>query len=492
MFRLINEAIEPQIPVNAATGGIVTFEGRVRSMAEGRTVRHLEYEAYPELALVEGTALLEEATNRFGLDWANAIHRLGRLELGDTAVWIGCGAAHRREAFEACEFLIDEMKRRLPIWKKEHYADGASEWVNLQQPNVDSIGRVELFDRQMTIPEVGPAGQTALSHAKVLVVGAGGLGSACLPYLAAAGVGTLGIVEPDVLDASNIHRQVLYSHRDLGRSKVRAASERLREMHPFVQIEAVEERLDEVNAERIITGFDVVVDGTDRFDAKFLLNDVCQVLGKPLVQASIHRFDGIIQTILPGGPCLRCQWTDAPQDGCVLTCQESGVLGVVPGFFGILQANEVLKLILGYGEPLSHMQLMADLRDSSTRTLARVKRANCVCNVSQWVAKKPSLDWEVSGEQVAKWTDPFVCVDIREDDEVRNDLDLGQLEWRHAPMSRFNSKLALFPSERSLLVCSTGVRSGKLAFRLRESGMQNVFSLGGGADRAGVSAKSPH
>lgn len=483
MFEITDQPLQPPTPDCRTSGGFVTFEGRVRTLNEGHEVERLEYEAYAELAVVEGTKLIEEAKQKFGLDWAYAVHRIGTLEIGEAAVWIGCAAAHRKEAFEACEFIIDEIKKRLPIWKKEHYADGPSGWVNLQTESAsDKLLQSDVFARQMILQEVGPAGQTALHNARVLVVGAGGLGSAALPYLAGAGVGALGIVEPDLLEASNLHRQTLYGFEEIGRSKARLAAEFLRRMHPFVQTEVFEERLTIDNAVRIIEKFDIVLDGADSLDAKFLMNDICQKLGKPLVQASIYQFEGHVQTILPGGPCLRCLWPEAPPEGCVGTCAQSGVLGVTPGFFGILQASEVLKLILGFGEVLDQSQLMVDLNDYSMMKVARAKRAGCPsCAQSAWIRDRAAVDWEVLPDQIQAWADAFVCIDLREEDEDRNRLELGQCEWRQVPLSRFNAVSAIDPETRTVLVCASGARSGRLAYRLREQDRTNIYSLKGGA-----------
>lgn len=483
MFQLTDKPIVPPTAACPAAGGFVTFEGRVRASNEGNEVQQLEYEAFDEMAVSEGLALVAEAKRTFGLDWAWAIHRTGTLDVGEVAVWIGCAAAHRKEAFLACEFLIDEMKKRLPIWKKEHYTSGASEWVNLQQEVVAAkLTKSDVFSRHLAMPEVGAEGQVALGRARVLVVGAGGLANAALPYLAAAGVGTIGIVEPDVLEASNLHRQVLFGHGDLGKSKARLAAESLRKMHPFVATEVFEERLRPENADRIIGGFDTVVDGTDRFDAKFLMNDVCQALGKPLVQASIYRFDGYLQTIMPGGPCLRCQWPNEPPDGCVRTCAEAGVLGVTPGLFGILQATETIKLIVGIGESLKDNQLLIDLRDYSMHRIRRVRRLGCSCgNATKPESATHSVPIEVTADEVRGWVEPFVCLDLREEEEQRERVELGQHAWHHTPMSRF-SPSDLPTDSRVLLVCASGMRSGRVAYGLREASRDNVFALKGGVE----------
>ena len=485
MFEITDKKIVPPEPDEPNAGGFVTFEGRVRNTNEGRPVSTLEYEALPAVAINEGTALIEEASRKFGLIWAHAIHRVGKLELGEVAVWIGCGAPHRKEAFQACEYIIDELKHRLPIWKKEHYVDGPAEWVNLHQnPPGAQIFPSDVFDRQLLMPEVGPQGQAALQKAKVLVVGAGGLASSALPYLAAAGVGKIGIVEPDLLDLSNLHRQVLFGHGEVGRSKAQLAAAAIRKIHPFAQVEAFEERLSDKNVDRITSEFDIVVDGTDRFDAKFLMNDACQRLGLPLVQASIYRMEGLVQTILPGGPCLRCLWEEEPADGCVKTCSEAGVLGVVPGFFGIIQATEVIKLITGFELPLANHQLIADLRDYSIRKIARTHREGCLCQSSpSWEPNVVCLPWEVSSDEVKGWSEPFACFDLREETESRNELQLGQQMWKYTPLSTFQPETVASHAQKILLVCASGARSGRLAFRLREQGFSHVYSLKCGASK---------
>lgn len=482
MFQITHEPIIPAEPDDPTVGGIVTFEGRVRNLNEGRAVLALEYEAFQEMAATEGTSLLKEAKLKFGLDWVAATHRIGRLEIGETAVWIGCGSPHRKEAFLACEFIIDELKHRLPIWKREHYQDGSSDWVNLHRSPIGAkIVQSDVFARQIAMPEIGPGGQLALQNARVLVVGAGGLANSALPYLAGAGVGLIGIVEPELLEPSNLHRQVLFGHNDVGRSKAQLAAASIRRLHPFTQVEAMEVRLHLGNAEGIVSRYDVVVDGTDRFDAKFLMNDVCQRLGRPLVQASIHRLDGFVQTILPGGPCLRCQWENPPLDGCVNTCEEAGVLGVVPGFFGILQATETIKLITGMGEPLSRHQLLADLRDFFCQRIARNPKPGCICSEAPgWHPIQTTLYWEVTAEAVRAWTRPFTCIDLREEDESRQKIQLGQREWRRVPLSTFQPEQELEDLGDVLLVCATGGRSARMTSHLREQGFHQVFSLKGG------------
>ncbi|HJP84344.1 MAG TPA: ThiF family adenylyltransferase [Fimbriimonadaceae bacterium] len=480
MFDLTDQPIVVPDLQSGEAGGVVIFDGRVRNHNDGRRVKRLEYEAYSELAEKQGRKLVQEAIDRFSLVWAKAIHRTGMLETGECAVWIGCGAAHRKSAFEACEFIIDEIKVRLPIWKREHYFDGPSEWINLEEkPSIEVDS--SRFARQIAIPEVGANGQSALSRAKILMVGAGGLGCAALPYLAGAGVGTIGIVDPDRVEASNLSRQILFSPTQTGESKARLAASAVRRINPGIQVLEFAERLTEENASQIVENFDVVIDGTDRFDAKFLLNDICQTLSKPLIQASIHRFDGYVQTILPGGPCLRCLWPDPPEDGCVETCAEAGVIGTTPGTFGILQANEALKLVLGIEPFLSQHQFFLDLRDMTSTRIKRLARVDCPsCKLGSWTWSRQD-PLEILPEHVANSNEPWVCIDIRESFEQRNRIELGQVNWLQSPMSQFQiGSLASLPN-KNLLVCAHGIRSAQLAFELRQAGFENVYSLIGGA-----------
>jgi len=209
------------------------------------------------------------------------------------------------------------------------------------------------YSRQMLMPEVGPEGQAKLKEARVLCVGAGGLGSPLLMYLAAAGVGTLGIVDFDKVDASNLHRQILFDTDDLGKTKLKAASERIEDINPEVEVELFDGALNFENAERICESFDVVADGTDNFAARYAINEACVRLDKPNVHGAVFRFDGQVSVFdARTGPCYRCIFPEPPPPGAAPSCAEAGVLGVLPGVVGSLQAVEVLKLILGEGESL--------------------------------------------------------------------------------------------------------------------------------------------
>jgi adenylyltransferase/sulfurtransferase len=218
---------------------------------------------------------------------------------------------------------------------------------------------IQRYSRHILLPEVGGRGQVRLKQSSVLVVGAGGLGSPVALYLAAAGVGRLGIIDADVVDASNLQRQVLHDTAQLGRPKVDSAAERLRALNPDITVEPYHARFGVENAAELVAKYDVIVGGVDNFPARYLLNDACVMAGKPLVEAGILKYDGMVMTIKPGeGPCYRCIFPEPPPPGTVPTCSEAGVLGALAGVMGSLQAFEVLKVLLGIGEPLTGRMLM--------------------------------------------------------------------------------------------------------------------------------------
>lgn len=464
MFRLTPDPIVPEELAAPAAGGFVTFDGRVRNHNEGRPVLRLEYEAYGDLAVTEGQKILDEATQMFGLLDARVIHRVGLLEIGECAVWIGVAAAHRGEAFKACAFIIDELKRRVPIWKKEHYEDGPSEWIGVQ----GAVTETEVYRRQTILEEVGLDGQEKLKAARVLIVGVGGLGSAVLPYLAAAGIGRVGICDGDRVDITNLHRQVIYEVADRGEGKAELAAAFARRLNPLIEVKVHSTAIDAENAAEILEGYDIVVDGTDSFAAKFLLNEWCVREGKALVTASLHRFEGQLLVVDPSsnGGCMRCLWAEAPYDGCVGTCSEEGVLGVVPGVLGVLQANEVLKLILGM-ETLRESLALVDLRRVEVQKIGRRRRPDCpVCG-----SGKPEETIELRYEEVIAKRVPFI--DIRDLDEEDGP---PELQARRVPRSK------LYEIEGPVcVVCQRGHRSGAAARELRSRGIE-AYSLQNGID----------
>src|SRR5690348_2878351 len=232
-----------------------------------------------------------------------------------------------------------------------------------------SVDEVRRYSRHLIIPDVGKTGQRRLKNARVLVVGAGGLGSPALMYLAAAGVGTLGIVDFDVVDESNLQRQVIHGQSDIGRPKAVSAMETINEINPYVNVILYEERLDSDNAMQIFADYDLIVDGTDNFATRYLVNDACVLLGKPYVWGSIYRFDGQASVFwAEHGPCYRCLYPEPPPPGMVPSCAEGGVLGVLCATIGSIQVNEAIKLITGIGEPIAGRLMIYDALDMTFRS----------------------------------------------------------------------------------------------------------------------------
>lgn len=479
MFRLTPYPIIAP-PLEAPTaGGFVDFEGKVRNNDAGRPVIALVYEAYDEMAISEGEKLIREATERFGLSGVAVTHRTGRLEVGEAAVLIQVAAPHRREAFAGCEWLIDQLKWRVPIWKQEIYADGEGEWIGAGTKAGDEEAYAEFTKRQVRLQEFGPAGQEKLRQASVLLVGAGGLGSAALPYLVGAGIGRIGIIDPDQVELSNLHRQPLYKAEDQGRSKAERAARFAQSLNPSCDVHAFPEPLTASNADRYVAAYDWIIDGTDSLQTKFLLNAACKLQGKTLVTASVHRFEGQIMTIAPEGPCLQCLFQEIPSDGCVGTCAETGILGVVPGLFGLLQATEVIKGILGLPDALANELLLLDLRTYATTRLRRNKVENCPGCRGEYTpppAKIATMDSvEIENLEQAANLGNYELVDIRELYETPE----IPIPHRRAPMSSYVHQ----PAEATVLVCAAGVRSLRLADHLREQGIEKVYSLAGGVKR---------
>ncbi|HTV79511.1 MAG TPA: ThiF family adenylyltransferase [Steroidobacteraceae bacterium] len=509
----IDTEAERRRVLDPACGGYAAFEGWVRDHNEGRQVRHLEYEAFELLAAKEGERILAEAVERFGVEHAACVHRVGDLALGEMAVWVGVSARHRQEAFLACRYIIDEVKHRVPIWKKEHYVDGDSGWVNCErcaavvhehaphqghdhhhdhrhdhEPTLPTAGAVRPtadYSRQQALKEVGAAGQARLRAARVLVVGAGGLGVPVLSYLAGAGVGRIGIVDGDRLEASNLHRQPLYSFGSVGQPKAQLAADRLRALNPEVDVQIYGLRLTGHNAAEIVTGWDLVIDCSDNFSTKFLINDVCVTARKPAILSSIYQYEGQLQVIRPDaqGACLRCIWPEATRDGLVGNCAEAGVLGPVPGVFGSLQALEALKILLDLPGQLGDELLVMDLLTLQvSRMKARRARA-CAAGSCTRIPAIPGPDAQLqvrfASLQLAQAAG-YTVVDIREPAEIAAEPAPGA-NVRLIPMQQLlRADAALAPHEKYLLVCATGRRSLAAAQTLHDRGFRQVASLQGG------------
>jgi len=489
-------------------GGFAAFEGWVRNHNEGHAVTRLEYEAFAELADKEGTRIVQAAIEKFGVTRAACVHRIGSLGIGDIAVWVGVSAVHRDEAFRACRFIIDEVKHRVPIWKKEHYVNGDSGWVNCERcaappahdhehahhheggdrPQSAVWGRspspVPDYSRQVALREVGPAGQARLRAASVLVVGAGGLGVPVLQYLAGAGVGRLGIVDGDRLEPSNLHRQTWYALADCGREKAALAAGRVRALNPEVRVEAHALRLDAGNAEHLVQGFDLVLDCSDNFSTKFLLNDVALRTGKPVLFASVYQYEGQLQLVAgdASSPCLRCVWPEATRDGLIGNCAEAGVLGPVPGVFGSLQALEALKHLLGLPGLAANEMLIFDLVTLSTQRLRARRAPDCVAHARAAGPAVAAAEPEGLEARFGSLADAaaagFTLIDVRDSQERIAEPMPGSL---HLPMSKLLMQAPELDLEgRYLLVCATGRRSAAAADLLRSQGFRACRSLRGG------------
>ncbi len=358
------------------------------------------------------------------------------------------------------------------------------------------------YQRHLTLPEIGTAGQEKLLQARVLLVGAGGLGCPLAQYLAAAGVGTLGLVDFDVVDASNLQRQVLYGTADVGRPKVEVASERIRAMNPDVEVVPHALHLTSENALEVMKGYDVVVDGTDNFPTRYLTNDACVLLGLPNVHGSIFRFDGQATVFdASRGPCYRCLYPEPPPPGLVPSCAEGGVLGVLPGIIAMIQATETVKLVTGIGDSLVGRLLQYSALDMSFTEFRLRKDPECpVCgerptlteliDYDQFCAPRPGEEEapvrEVAPREVAERAGrgrDWLLLDVREPHEIEIAvlegsvrIPLGQLEARIAELSDWK--------ERPVVVhCKVGGRSAKACRTLSELGFRDVVSMAGGIDR---------
>jgi adenylyltransferase/sulfurtransferase len=503
-FRFSRTAIDTAILrtqlADPTCGGYASFEGLVRNHNEGMSVRHLEYEAFEPLAVKEGERIIAEATERFGIDHAACVHRIGDLAIGEMAVWVGVSARHRDEAFRACRYIIDEVKHRVPIWKKEHYENGDSGWVNCERcapdhthrhdhthhhnhGSVPSAAPAPDYSRQVALQEVGARGQAKLRSGRVLIVGCGGLGVPVISYLAGAGIGKLGLVDGDHLEASNLHRQTLYALGDVGKLKAELAAQRVRALNPDVDVHVHAVRFTADNALDIVGQYDLVVDCTDNFSTKFLLNDVCVQKRVPVIFSSVYQYEGQLQVVRAdrGGPCLRCVWPEATRDGIVGNCAEAGVLGPVPGTFGSLQAFEALKLLLDLPGQLGDELLVLDLLTMSISRLRTKQAATCPEHARFPPVGTPMPSVEISFESLDQALSAgFEVVDIREPREVAA-IPTPVTKARHIPMAELlHGKATPAPTDRILLVCASGKRSLATAQELRSRGVAEVYSLRGG------------
>lgn len=359
------------------------------------------------------------------------------------------------------------------------------------------------YARQHALREFGLPAQEKLCQARVLIVGAGGLGSPAAMYLAAAGVGTLGLADNDVVDESNLHRQLLYGLRDVGNNKLNAAIARLGDINPLVNVVLHHEKISSTNAREIITNYDVVLDGTDNFPARYAINDACVSLGVPFVYGSVARFEGQVSVFAaPGGPCYRCLFPTEPEAGTVPNCAEDGVIGVLPGIVGLHQSTEVIKWIAKIGRPLVGRLLMMDLLDHSSHEVAITKDASCIScgenrssvathatasparsTTSSSNSTMPDLAPEVDVAVVAERLragEQFVLLDVREPWE----FELARLpDAKLVPLSTLPAAVGdLDVNAEYVVYCHHGMRSAMAANWLKSRGYTRVSNMTGGID----------
>jgi adenylyltransferase/sulfurtransferase len=357
---------------------------------------------------------------------------------------------------------------------------------------------VKRYSRHLILPEVGVEGQARLKEGRVLLVGMGGLGSPLALYLAAAGVGTLGLVDFDVVDESNLHRQILHDTDLVGVPKLESARRRIAAVNPLVQVEAFETRLTSENALEIFRGFDVVADGTDNFPTRYLVNDACVLSGKPNVYGSIFRFEGQVSVFAhAGGPCYRCLYPEPPPPGLVPSCAEGGVLGVLPGVVGTLQATEVIKLLLGKGDSLAGRLLLFDALGMKFRELRLERDPSCpvcgsnptvrqlidyeaFCGVGSEAQASPAIPEMTVGELRDRLGrgDDLVVLDVREPEEV----ELVRLDGAlHIPLGDLPRRSGELDASREMVVhCRTGARSAQAIEFLHGVGFRKLWNLKGG------------
>jgi adenylyltransferase/sulfurtransferase len=364
-----------------------------------------------------------------------------------------------------------------------------------------TVDEVRRYSRHLIIPDVGMTGQKRLKNAKVLCVGAGGLGSPALLYLAAAGVGTLGVVDFDVVDESNLQRQVIHGQSDIGRSKAESARDSILEINPYVNVIVHKERLDSDNAMQIFADYDLIVDGTDNFATRYLVNDACVLLGKPYVWGSIYRFDGQASVFWAEyGPCYRCLYPEPPPPGMVPSCAEGGVLGVLCASIGSIQVNEAIKVITGIGEPLAGRLMIYDALEMTYRSVKVRKDPECpVCGKNPTVtelidyeefcgavseeAQEAAAGSTITARQLKDMQDAgenIFLVDVREPNEYEIVSIPGSVL---IPKGEFLSGAALerLPQDkRVVLHCKSGARSAECLAIVKNAGFSDAVHVGGG------------
>jgi len=372
----------------------------------------------------------------------------------------------------------------------------------LVEPAADlTVDEVKRYSRHLIIPDVGMTGQKRLKNAKVLCVGAGGLGSPALLYLAAAGVGTLGVIDFDVVDESNLQRQIIHGQSDVGRPKALSARDSIKEVNPYVDVVVHQEALTNDNVMEIFSGYDLIVDGTDNFATRYMVNDACVLLGKPYVWGSIYRFDGQASVFWAEyGPCYRCLYPEPPPPGMVPSCAEGGVLGVLCASIGSIQVNEAIKLLTGIGEPLVGRLMVYDALEMSYRSLNIKKDPDCpicgknptitelidydaFCGVVSADAQEAAAGSTITAAELKEMLDrkdDIFLIDVREPNEYEIVSIPGSVL---IPKEQFlnGSALERLPQDRRIILhCKSGARSAECLAVVKNAGFSDAVHLGGG------------
>ncbi len=523
-FLILDAPLEAFVAERAAelarshpeVGGVVSFDGLVRNHHNGRGVTALEYSVYPELARSEGFRIVEEGRRRFDVTYVHAVHRVGPVPIGEAAVWVCAGGAHRQEAFACCRWVIDEIKKSVPIWKHEEYTDGHEEWVmgtpvpGTTEPAENALDE-EYFRRQMRLPGVGVSGQLRLQNAHVAVVGLGALGCPAVTYLARAGVGRVTLIDGDTVAYHNLHRQTMYGRDDVGRFKTERVAENLHREFPRLAVEIHTTFLDNSSGRDLFSNRrpDIILDCTDRFSSRFAVHDVARESRIDLVSAAVSSTTGQLY-LLPfsqsSGPCLHCLFPEQPPDGCTGSCVDDGILGAEAGIMGSFQALTALRRLLGlpgFAESTTHTIDFVHFdvhsarwqRDRGCRYCGDQSEtaAAPAVNETVTVGDSPANTAQSGGGQVAPT--PDVAVSSRDHlDGNRRVIDLrdreavGGLEEslffpgaERIPPEEFERILPnLDRAVPYVLVCEGGVRSREMKERMVELGFQRVVDIAGG------------
>jgi adenylyltransferase/sulfurtransferase len=459
LFKLVDGVIDRQVLTQKVmtheSGGFVCFEGLVRNHNQGLSVESLEYQAYQELTESEGSKIVNEALEKFNLHRAICYHRQGHLKIGDIAVWIGVSSAHRDDSYQASRYIIDQIKLRLPIWKKEHYTNQASRWVFCK----DHHSHVHLTEKGYFIKQSQVLDHNLLMSKKVLVVGAGGLGCPVLLGLSSSGVGSIEIIDNDKVSATNLHRQYLYTLSDIGERKVDIAVKRIVERNPFVKITSQSLYLTSSNINSLSLDYDLVIDCTDNLQTKYLLHDFCFKSNLPLITASVYKYEATIRSFDPSkkNGCWRCHSTKTPHDGLIGNCNDQGVVGASVNLVGSLQALEAIRFLVDGINDTVKNNLLINLKNFSQIKIKNT--SNPDCKVCKGDLELIESEFEIDIRKVKLIKGRLV--------DIRNQVD-GYLE-------KFTDS-----ADPIVVYCHRGVKSKQLVKELRNRGYRNFYSLIGG------------